>query len=156
MSLSSSKQDPPGEGRKAGPGSGGLGCLLRLLRKEGTYLFAFMALRGSALTVSTLKRLLNSQPHVQHKGKPRSTRAFREPRSAPGEPQCPEGSLCQARHTPPACLLPSLCGVPPSLPGSSVLLQTCPGAELTARLLPPHATKITVPPTNYLDVGGAI
>lgn len=156
MSLSSSKQDPPGEGRHAGPGSGGLGCLVRLLRKEGTHVFAFMALLGSALTVSTLKRLPNSQPHVQHKGKPPSTWAFTEPHSAPGQPRCPEGSLCQARHTSPAFLLPSLCGVPPSLPGSSVLLRTCQGTELTGRLLPLHPTKITVPPTNYLDVGGAI
>lgn len=155
MSLSSSKQDPPGEGRKAEPGSGGLGCLLHL-RKEGTHLFAFMALRGSALTVPTLKRLPNSQPHIRHKGKPPRTRAFTEPCSALGEPKCPEGSLCQARHTSPACLFPSLCGVPPSLPGSSVLLQTCQGTELTGRLFPLHLTKITVLPTKYLDIGGAI
>ena len=53
-----------------------------------------------------------------------------------------------AKSTTPLHLpLPLPLGVPPCLPGSSVLLQLCQGPDLIGRLHPlPCLTKMTVPP----------
>lgn len=150
-SLSLSKPDPPGGGSEAGPGSGGLGAYCTE-KETGARPLALTATScGAALAAPTV-RLPPHSPTVPTQRRfacPGQRRGIHRATLCPGKPQYCDVSLCQVHHASPASLLASLCGVPPSLPGSSVLPQPRQGTDLTGRPSPVHPTQMAVPPTKH-------